>query len=265
MLNLIVQRLREQFRGIIFYLIGLIGYAWVMIAMFPSINKTMNLDEYVNQMPKEMIKFFSGSETLSYSKIEGFLSMEYLSLFFVLIIIFYIAASAGSAIAGTIEKRIMDFNLSQPISRTKIVLGETMVGLFYTFVLVNLTTVSIWLLCKAYDIVIQGKGLIAFSVAATVFMWAIYGIAIFLSSVMRSKIGVVAATVFIVLAFYISNSLANIIDKIAKLKDYSLFTLYKPQTLLETGTINAHQVEVCLLIFVVGLTASIIIFNRKDV
>jgi ABC-2 type transport system permease protein len=265
MINLILQRLKDQYRGALFYLAGLVLYAWTMIAMFPTIQKNMNLDEYIKQMPEQFIKLVSGGETLSYSKIEGFLSMEYLSLFFVLIIVFYIAASAGSAIAGAIEKHQMDFTLSQPISRTKLVLSETIVGVVYTVGMIMLTSISIWLLCKVYNVNISVNGLAAFGLVASIFMTAIYGISIFLSSVMKSKMAVTGATAGIVMGFYILTSLTNIVDKISGLKNYSLFALYKPQTLLETGNINWHQVEILVAIFAVGLVSSIIIFNKRDI
>lgn len=265
MLNVVIERFKGQYRGVLYYLAGLVAYAWAMIAMFPTIQKNMNLDEYIKQMPEQFIKMVSGGETLSYSKIEGFLSMEYLSLFFVLIILFYIAASAGSAIAGAIERHTMDFTLSQPISRTKLVLGETIVGTVYTAGLVILTTLSIWILCKAYDININNKGLVTFGLIASVFMTAIYGIAIFLSSFMKSRMAVTGTTAAVVIGFYVFTSLGNIIDKLANYKEYSLFYLYKPQTLLETGNVNWYQVGILVVIFLSGLIGSLLIFNKRDI
>ncbi len=105
MINLIIQKLKEQKNGIIYYALGLFGYTWLMVSMFPSM-KAANMEQLTESMPEEFMKFFGGAEGFTaYSTIEGFLSMEYLSLFFVLIISFYFAASAGSAIAGQIEKK----------------------------------------------------------------------------------------------------------------------------------------------------------------
>jgi ABC-type transport system involved in multi-copper enzyme maturation permease subunit len=80
----------------------------------------------------------------------------------------------------------MDFFLSQPISRTKILISETIVALFYSMVIVVVTSFSIWGLAKIYDIEIGSDGLVAFSVVATFLLWAIYGLAIFLSSFITS-------------------------------------------------------------------------------
>jgi hypothetical protein len=80
MTNIIIQKLKEQYRGVIYYALGLLAYTWLMIGLFPSM-KSFDIDAYIEQMPKEFIEFFGGAEGMQYSKIEGFLSVEYLSIF----------------------------------------------------------------------------------------------------------------------------------------------------------------------------------------
>jgi ABC-2 type transport system permease protein len=250
---------------VFYYIIGLILYAWVIIAFYPSIQKNINLDEYLKQMPEQFIKFFSGGQTISYSTIEGFLSMEFLSLFFILVIIMFIGAYAGSTIAGSIEKKTLDFQLSQPISRTKLVLADTVVGLAGVFLIVVFTTLAIDLICHGYNISINSRGLLAFAVIAAVFLWAFYGIALLLSSFLKSKMAVTMATLLIVLAFYIFTSLTNIVDRLKDFEKFSLFYIYKTQEILSKGEIHWSHVGILFLIFGLGLVGSLVIFNRRDV
>lgn len=264
MINIIIQKLKEQKNGAIYYAAGLFAYTWLMIGLFPSM-QSFDIDAYLQQMPEEFVKFFGGSERLQYSKIEGFLSMEYLSIFFVVIITFYLASSAGSVIAGGIEKRTIDFDLSQPISRTKYALSQFVVTLKYSAALVIFNIIAIYLLCLAYNINIKNTGLLAFGLTAILFMWALTGIAAFLSSVMKSKISVVLITVVIAFGSYVFLSLCNIIDQLADFKFISLYNLYNPQKLLESGQVEIKDIAILLAIFLVGTVASIIIFNKKDI
>lgn len=264
MLSIIKQKFKEQRMGLFYYFLGLLAYSWMIMGLFPTMKK-MDLQALYGSYPKEILKFFGESGIDSMSKIEGFLSLEFLSLFFILIVAFYVAATAGATIAGSIEKKTIDFQLSQPVSRTKLLLSETIMGLFGTFLLVFLTSFSIWVLGKAYHVEIGEKGLLAFTVIASLFLWAIYGIALIFSSFLKSKIMVASTTLTLMMAFYIFSSMTRMVEKLANYDKYSLFYLYDPQKNLESGTFNANHALILLVIFVVGLLVSLLIFNKRDI
>ncbi|HOX41141.1 MAG TPA: ABC transporter permease subunit [bacterium] len=265
MINIILRKFRDQWRSIIYYLIGLIGYAWMIIGLYPTMEKA-NFDEIIKNYPEEMLEFFGGEgAAASFSTIEGFLSLEFLSLFFILISIFYVASAAGSSIAGAIEKKTLDFQLAQPVSRTKLLLAETILGLIVTAGIVKVTTLAMWLLATAYDTEIKRDGLIAFALTATLLLWAFYGIALFLSSFIRSRLVVITATVFIMMGFYVFTSMTQIIDKLASYDRLSIFFLYKPDELLRSGNINENHLLVLAAITLTGIIGSLIVFNRRDI
>jgi ABC-2 type transport system permease protein len=264
MLSIIKQKFKEQRIGLFYYFLGLLAYSWMIMGLFPTMRK-MDLQALYESYPKEILKFFGESGIESMSKIEGFLSLEFLSLFFILIVAFYVAATAGSIIAGAIEKKTMDFQLSQPISRTKLLLSETIMGLLGTFILVFLTSFSIWVLGKAYHVEIGEKGLLSFMIIATLFLWAIYGIALIFSSFLKSKIMVASTTLILMMTFYVFSSMTRMVEKLANYDKYSLFYLYDPQKNLESGTFNANHAIILLTIFVVGLLVSLLIFNKRDI
>lgn len=262
MLNIIFRKLSEQSRGVFYYLIGLFAYAWMMIGLFPSVAKVK--DDYTKAMPENMLKIFGAESAQSLTTIEGFVSLEYLSLFFILILAFFIGSSAGSAIAGQIEKKTIDFSLSQPISRVKLVLSEMVVTIIYLIFIVGLISLSMLALGQIYDVPFKNSGILAFSVIATAFLFSIYGIAIFLSSILKSKISVAGSTVMIVVAFYILTAMTKIVDKLKDFDKFSLFYLYNPQKLLETGQINYDHLIILLAITLIGILCSLLIFSRKD-
>jgi len=264
MINIIIQRLREQFRGVSIYIISLVAYSLLMVSIFPSIQK-MDIQALMSSYPENIAKFFGSSGMLSFNTIEGYMSMEFLSFFFILIIVFYVGSVAGSAIAGRVEKRIMDFDLSQPISRTKYILAESIVAIKYSTLIVVLTSFSLYIFGQIFDAHFQAKGLIAFSVIATLFLWALYGIAILLSSFLKTKSSVMLITFAFTLGSYIFLSLTRIVDKIQHLDKISIFYLYNSEALLRAGDINWNQAGILFLILVIGLTGAILIFNKKDI
>lgn len=264
MIAIIKRKFQDQAFSLIYYFGGLFAYSWMMIALFPTM-KSADLAAVYQQFPKEFLKFFGANGIESMGTIEGFLSLEFLSLFFILIIAFYVGSSAGSTIAGSIEKHTMDFQLSEPISRTKLIISEAVVGLFNTFLLVVATAFSIFLLAKGYDVSISTKGLIIFGVVATIFLWSFYGIAMFISSLLKSKITVAALTVSILMGLYVFNALTKIVDKLAKYDKYTLLNMYDPQKLLTNAEINWNHILVLAIILFVGVVGSILVFNKRDI
>lgn len=258
-----IQKIKEQYFSVLYYAIGLLVYTWLMIGMFPSM-KTFDIDGYIKQMPEEMIKFFGGDLGMQYSKIEGFLSIEYLSIFFVLIILFYVGSSIGSAIAGNLENRTLDFDLSQPISRSRYLLSHIIVTILYATLLVTFNVFAIYVLCRGYGVIINNVGLLSFALVASMFFLAMIGIATFLTSISKTRVTVILVTVFFSLGSYLFLSLSNIFDKLKNYKAVSIYNLYEPQKVLETGEINWSHIAILALIFLIGTVLSLLIFNKKD-
>lgn len=263
MLNIIIQKFKEQRTSVSIYTGALIGYTLLMISMFPSIKK-MDIEAMMKDMPEQFVKFFGDEGMASYNTIEGYISMEFLSFFFILILTFYIGSVAGSAIAGQIEKRTIDFNLSQPISRTKSLLAEGLVAIIYSALIIITCSLAMFLLGKIFDSHFKISGLIAFTAIATLFMWSIFGIAMFISSIFKSKSAVMLTTFGITLFMYIFLSLTRMVEKLKDYDKLSIFYLYDPQKLLKSGEINLSHAAILFAIFAIGLISSIVIFNKKD-
>lgn len=263
MLTIIKYKLKEQFKGVCFYFAGLFLYAWMMIGLFPSVAKVK--DTYSQALPENVLKVFGADNMQSIGTITGFVSLEFLALFFVLILAFYIGSSAGSTIAGPSEKKTVDFSLSQPISRTKFLLSGAIVTIFYIILLVFLTSASMLALSYIHHNPFSASGMFAFFVVASFFLLSFYGIAIFLSSILKNKLSVAGGTVWILVVFYMLTAMTKIVDKLKNYDKFSLFYAYNPQKLLETGVINWTHITILVIVFFAGLVGSLIVFNNKDI
>ena len=263
MKNIIIYNLRKQFKSVVFYLTALVGFALLYISLFPTM-KSIDLEAMMAQMPKEIAGFLGEGGAANYGKIEGFMSGEFFSFYFILLVGFYVATVAGSAIAGKIERRTMDFELSQPVSRSKRLIAETLVAMFYSSIIVGIVCLSVKFLCMAFAISISSKGLFLMTIVGTLFAWALYGIAIFISSIVRSKMAVSGITVFITLVSYIFYSLSLAVERIKDYGKFSLYHYYDPQKILTKSEINVEQCIVFLAIFAIGTTLALVMFNKKD-
>ncbi|MEI8143022.1 MAG: ABC transporter permease subunit [Candidatus Berkelbacteria bacterium] len=264
MKNIVLFQIKKQYKSVLVYLAALVGFAWMYISLFPSMQK-IDIEAMMSQLPKEFLGFLGEGGGSAYNTIEGFLSVEFFSFFFVLLIGFYVSSVAGAAIAGGIERRTMDFELSQPVSRTKKLLSETFVAIIFSILIVTAANLMIKLLCVIYNIDISSKGLFYFSILASLFSMAIYGIAIFLSSIVRSKMSVVGITLFFTLGSYVFYSLSLAVEKIKDFGKFTLYYLYDPQKTLSRAELNLDHCLILLFIFILGTITALIIFNKKDV
>lgn len=264
MLNQIKRRILDQYKGVIYYSGGLLLYMWMIISLFPSA-KSIDISSFVNQAPDYLKGIYSSGGLKDISTIEGFLSGEILSFFLILIVAFYVAGSASSTIAGAIEKKTMDFQLSQPISRTKYYLSDFITTIGFTAVISGITLLSIKPLCAAYNISINGAGIAKLWLMALIMLLAVYGISLLFSSLLRSKAGVVSLTVGITFALYMLTTLSSGVEKLKPFQSYSLYYYYKPYELMTGSSIEIKDVIVLLLVFIIGSLLGLAIFNKKDI
>lgn len=265
MWNIVKRKLKEQSQSVLYYAIGLLAYSWMIIAIFPIFSEGLMMEDYLNAMPEEMVAMLGIEDISAMNTIEGFLTLEYLAIFFVLILIFFVASSAGSTIAGAIEKKTIDFQLSQPVSRTSTLLSEAFVTILYTIGLVAFNSFTMIIFSKLHDVDLSTRGVLAFTLLASALMLSIYGIAIFLSALMKSKSTVMTTTIFLILGMHIFQSMTIFVERLKDFENITLFYMYKPEDILRTAELNLNHLLIFTLIFLVGLFNSVIIFQKKDI
>lgn len=236
----------------------------MIISLFPSV-KSFDMQGFINQAPDYLKGFYTSGGIKDIASIEGFLSGEILSFFLIFIVAFFVAGSASSTIAGAIEKKTMDFQLSQPISRTKYFISDFITTLGFTAIISGITLFAIKPICAAYNIPINGAGIAKLWLMAYIMILSIYGISLLFSSIFRSKAAVVSLTVGLTFAFYMLTTLAAAVDKLKDFKPYSLYYYYKPYELMTGSAIEFKDVTVLLLVFLIGSSLGSFIFNKKDI
>jgi ABC-2 type transport system permease protein len=141
MLNIFLRTIKDRKISLAIYSTAGLIFLWMYVALFPSMQKNAEaFEEMFENMPEIFFKAL-GIESLGFSTIEQFLSIEHFSLVWPLMAIFLLLSIAGSSLAGEIEKGTAELLLSKPISRLKLFLGKYMSGIFSLLVF---TVISIF-------------------------------------------------------------------------------------------------------------------------
>ena len=115
---------RRRVRGAVYLSVGLLAYVGLVVGIYPSISQSAtDIQSYIESLPPEVSRAFVGDASW-YTTIEGFLSAEMYQFVVLLLLGIYFAYAAASTIAAEVDDGSMDLLLTQPVSRTRIVVGK---------------------------------------------------------------------------------------------------------------------------------------------
>lgn len=134
------------------YCLAAILMMFMYVAMYPSIkDEAENFDELFQSYPEEFFKAFN-IETISFDKIENFLSVENYSIVWPLMAMFMMVSLAGYSIAKEIEKGTAEILLAKPVSRLKIYFTRYMTGLVVLLFFTLVSVFSVIPLAEIYNV-----------------------------------------------------------------------------------------------------------------
>ena len=122
------------------------------VAIFPSLKAQMtSYDQIMKTMPQALLKAM-GVDQLGFNSLEGFLSIEYFGMLWMIIAILFSISFAGRSIAGEIENRTMSILLSLPISRIKLYWTKYFTGLAMVEIFTAISILSVIPLAEIFKI-----------------------------------------------------------------------------------------------------------------
>lgn len=244
-------------------LVSLLVYSWLLAVIVPTFLGNANLSKLFESYPKSLLIFLTGGGNVNIFTAEGFLSLEYFSLWWIILIGGVVLAMASAIIGKEIEKGTAEVLLTLPISRNAFLFFRLIATLIVIIFLVFFNAYSFYFLGKIYDFHLSLRGLLYVSIYGFLVFSLMATLTLALSMFFpeRSKsISIVAAFFF---ANHILNSLGDVYKNYKWIKPFTLFHYYHPYDALR-GKFSPD-----ILVFVVAsllLTAlSFVVFSRKDI
>lgn len=263
-LNLLKRTLLEQKIALAIYTIGLGLYAWMMVAMYPTISQNSSgLEQYWESFPETMKQFF-GAKELSITTLEGFLSVEYI-LFWQIIILAFTIAFATRAIVKEIEDGTMELMLSYPISRLKFIFTKIVSGIIGIIILAGLSSLILYLTTLTIEDSIAFKKILYIGVASFGLFFAFLGINFIFSAIFSERSKANFTLVGILIASYLLNVFSGLSDKVEKFHFLSLFKYANTESILQDGTFELKSFFILIGVGVIGSIIAMTIFRKRDI
>ena len=260
--NIILKTLRDRRRSLLFWGLGLVALAAIMVAFYPVIRDATFISEYLESFPEEFMALFAG-EVVDYTSAEGFLNGELFFLMYPLLLLVFAIGFGSDAVAGEEERGSLDLLLSNPLNRWRLVLEKFTAMAVCTMLLTIVFWATLAIGGAAIDMGLNLLRLAA--VCFSGFLLAIaFGAVALAMGCARGKRGLSMGVAGALGVYgYMLNALAPLIDWLEPFQVASPFYYYIDANPLSNGLDPLHAaVLIGLTVFFLGI--AIIAFERRD-
>lgn len=253
----------ERRISLLLTLAGIFLYVWLIGAFTPVFFKDIQTwKRLISVYPKEIFGFFGGPDVNIFT-VEGFLSIEFFSPWWIFIIGGY-GLAVGSAIIGReIDKKTIELLLAQPLPRFLLLLFRFSAALLALLLLASFTNLFLYGFSLYYDFPLRLKGLIYLTVVGFLFAAVLAALTLFFSLFFRERGRSISLTVGVLLVSYLLDSVGKIYDKVEWVRPLTLFFYYRAYQALR-GELTYHTLVLGgAFLFFTLLTFAI--FTRQDI
>lgn len=229
--------------------------------LFPTYSKIIDLNSILEKMgPAAKLM---GASLGDASTLVGFLHIELFSMILPALMVAFAAGMASGFTAGEESRGTIDVLLSFPVSRTRLVLEKSL-----AVVLGCIVAAIVVLVFAVAGAALSASALPADRLAAALAMVVLLGlafgaIALAISAATGNRAASIGITVALMVAMYLVDALAVIIDGLGVIRPLSLFRYYMGNDPLRNG-ISLSDAGVLVGVTVVFLAMSVVLFERRD-
>lgn len=264
-LNLLRRSFADKRISIGVYAAGIAGYAVIILAIWPSLKENLaTLQQLWESYPESIRKAFGG-ENMQFASFDGFLSVEYFSQMWPIIMIAFTVSIATGAIAAEIEKGTMELLLSQPVTRRAVFFTRY---LFFELGLIILIAASIAPVAVGAPMVggdISNVALLSFFLPSFLFYTAIGSVTFAFSVLFSSRGRAIFLSLGLVIFSYALDILAKINDTFSNFHFLSIFKYWDPYRYLHGPDWAWGDLAVLVAISLVSTAFSVWWFERRDI
>ena len=250
----------DRRHGLVWWSVGIGMLTVATLSVWPSVR-----DEYqklVQNYPKALLAFF-GIEKGGLGSATGYLQAELFGLMLPLMLIAYMIAAGSAATAGEREAGTLEFLLSQPVSRTRVLLEKTL-ALCTALAAITVAFAAVLVVStRLFALHVSVVHLLAATASAYVLAVLFGAVALLAGSLTAHRAlaaGIASATA---IAAYLLSSLAALVSGLRPFRPLSPFWWYSGHDPLNHGLEPLHML-LLVAVTLVCTAAAVFAFERRD-
>ena len=261
--NIFLKTLRDQERSLLYWALGLIALAAIMVLFYPTISKMTAFNQYLSQLPEGLKQMFGGV-IVDYTSPVGYFTTELFSFMVPLLLLVFGIGFGANAIAGDEEKGTLGFLMTNPVPRWRVVVDKfgvlvvsmILLGLFFWVGLViSASAMSIDISMLKLGEATLGSVLLALVFASLAFL---------AGSIKGNKNMSMGIASGLAVLTYLLNTLGGLVNGLKSFRFFSPFYHYLEPNTLANGLSPLHILVLTGLV-VLFFAVSIPAFNRRDI
>jgi ABC-2 type transport system permease protein len=229
--------------------------------LFPTYNKVLDLGSILEKMGPAMKLL--GASAGDASTLIGFLHIELFSMILPAALAAFAAGMASGFTAGEESRGTIDVLLSYPVSRRRIVLEKATAVALACIVVAVVTLVLGEIGAAISSSPLPADKMLAALVLLVLLAYAFGAIVLAISAYTGNRGASIGIFVALLVAMYLVDALANIVDGLRTIQPLSLFHYYMGNDPLRNG-VDVGDAAVLVAVTVVFLVLSVIAFDRRD-
>lgn len=254
----------ERRTGLVWWVLGVAALALLTVAFWPTLRDQPDLTEFLESLPPGLLALFGGSDVNVLFTPAGFVSSRlYATIGPILLIVF--AISIGTrVVAGEEDRGTMDLLLSQPVTRTRIVLE----GLGAMVFLVSMPAAALLAVLFAanpiFELDLTSAGILAANVGVTLLAILHGTLALAVGGLTGNRAITLGVSTAVVVFGWFINGLAEVVKELEPAQQVSPFHWFLQGAPLSNGfdwPANLLMALVAAALAAVGVWG----FNRRDV
>jgi ABC-2 type transport system permease protein len=244
--------------------LSVILYIVMIMAIYPSFSHNAAFASMIKAYPKAMLSLLAGSGGTDMMTPEGFISLEFLGIWGMIIIAGFVMTTGASIIAKEVDGHTMDLLLTQPIDRVEYLVAKLAADVTMMLGLVVVTTGSMWAGTKMFDFPLKVNGILAVAVLLASLFLMIECFSLAMGAFMERGKAIIAS-VSVLIGSHLLYSLGDFNETIKGFRWLSFFNYYKPAEPLKDGMIPWPSVLLFLGVALIFLVVAVVVFREKDV
>ncbi|EWT01060.1 ABC transporter permease [Intrasporangium oryzae NRRL B-24470] len=261
--DVLVKTLRDQKRSLLGWVVAIVLVVLMYAAIWPSIRDQPSLNDFLDQMPEAFRSLFATSGA-DMSTPAGYLQIELMSFMGPILVLLYTVTQGTGAVAGEEDRHTLDLLLTNPVSRTQVVLEKAAALVVGTVLIAAVTGVSLLFFGRLFDMSLP-PGMVAAAMLHLALLGLVFGsMALAIGAVTGRPALARGIPAFVAVVAYLVNGLGPMVSWLEPLQRYSPFYQYVAHDPLRHG-VSWPSVLVAVATVVVLLAVAVWGFRRRDV
>jgi ABC-2 type transport system permease protein len=261
--DVLLKTLRDSRRAFLWWGLGLVGMAALMIAVYPTVRDNPDLNELVEDYPEALKAFIAFGGEVDYVSGAGYLGSELFSFMVPLLLLIAAIGAGARATAGEEERGTLDLLLANPLSRRRLLLEKLGALAVELFLLAAVLWLALLVGVQIVDMEVSAANLAAATASAALLALAFGTVAALVGAATGRRGAAIGMAAAAGVASYLLNSLALLVEFLEPARKASPFYHYAVADPLRSGLALDHAAFL-VLVALVAATLALVAFERRD-